>query len=64
MDSSETLNVKLLVYFIFDDISGDEFFISEKAAKAGIVVKNTSTYEPLVLLQNYANNNPEVPAEK
>ena len=46
----------------FDDISGDEFFISEKAAKAGIVVKNTSTYEPLV--QNYANNNPEVPAEK
>jgi len=27
-------------------------------------VKNTSTYEPLVLLQNYANNNPEVPAEK
>ena len=48
----------------FDDISGDEFFISEKAAKAGIVVKNTSTYEPLVLLQNYANNNPEVPAEK
>lgn len=48
----------------FDDISGDEFFISEKAAKTGIVVKNTSTYEPLVLLQNYANNNPEVPAEK
>ena len=48
----------------FDDISGDEFFISEKAAKAGIVVKNTSTYEPLVLLQNYANNNTEVPAEK
>lgn len=27
----------------FDDISGDEFFISEKAAKAGIVVKNTSS---------------------
>ena len=46
----------------FDDISGDEFFVSEKAAKNGVIVKNTSSYESLVILQNYANNNPEVPA--
>ena len=46
----------------FDDISGDEFFVSEKAAKKGVMVKNTSSYESLVILQNYANNNPEVPA--
>ena len=45
----------------FDDISGDEFFVSEKAAKDGVLIKNTSSYEPLVILQNYANNNPEVP---
>lgn len=46
----------------FDDISGDEFFVSEKAAKNGVIVKNTSSYESLLILQNYANNNPEVPA--
>lgn len=46
----------------FDDISGDEFFVSEAAAKDGIVIKNNSSYEPLIILQNFANNNPEVPA--
>lgn len=46
----------------FDDISGDEFFISEAAAQNGIIIKNESSYEPLVILQNFANNNPDVPS--
>lgn len=46
----------------FDDSSGDEFFVSEKTANDGVVITNTSSYEPLVILQNFANNNPEVPA--
>ena len=45
----------------FDDISGDEFFVSEAAAKKGIAIVNNSPYEPLVILQNFANNNPAVP---
>lgn len=45
----------------FEDISGDEFFVSENAAKAGIKITNTGSFEPLVILQNFANNNPEVP---
>jgi len=45
----------------YGDLSGDEFFISESAAKKGIVVENTSSFEPLVILQNFANNNPAVP---
>ncbi len=45
----------------FEDISGDEFFVAESAAKKGIVVENTSSYEPLIILQNFANNNPAVP---
>lgn len=45
----------------YGDISGDEFFVSESAAKKGIVVENTSSYEPLIILQNFANNNPAVP---
>jgi hypothetical protein len=45
----------------YGQISGDEFFVSEAAAKKGIVIKNTGDYEPLVILQNFANNNPAVP---
>lgn len=45
----------------FGQITGDEFFISEKAAKAGVVIENKGVYEPLVILQNFANNNKEVP---
>ncbi|HIR14957.1 MAG TPA: hypothetical protein IAB31_13665 [Candidatus Choladousia intestinavium] len=46
----------------YGDISGDEYFVSEQAAKKGICIRNTSSYEPLVILQNFANNNPAVPA--
>ncbi len=46
----------------FEDISGDEFFVSEAAAGEGITITNTGAYEPLVILQNFANNNKEVPA--
>ena len=46
----------------FEDLTGDEFFVSESAAKKGIKIVNTSKYQPLIILQNFANNNPEVPA--
>lgn len=45
----------------FDDITGDEYFVSECAAKKGVKITNKSSYQPLVILQNFANNNPEVP---
>lgn len=43
--------------------SGDEFFVAESSAKEGIQIVNNSKYEDLVILQNFANNNPEVPSE-
>lgn len=46
----------------YGDITGDEYFISEAAAKKGVKIVNASAYQPLVILQNFANNNPEVPA--
>ena len=49
---------------MFDQISGDEFFVAEFAAKGGIVIANKGVYEPLVILQNFANNNPEAPQER
>lgn len=45
----------------FGQPSGDEFFVSEAAARAGIAIRNEGAYEPLVILQNFANNNPAVP---
>lgn len=47
----------------FTDYSADEFFVSEKAAGEGVVVENKSLCEPLVILQNFADNNEEVPKE-
>lgn len=46
----------------YGDVTGDEYFISEAAAKKGVKIVNASSYQPLVILQNFANNNPEVPA--
>jgi len=45
----------------FEDVSADEFFVSDDAAAEGITITNNSTCEPLVILQNFANNNTEVP---
>jgi len=45
----------------FEDVSADEFFVSDDAAAKGITITNNSTCEPLVILQNFANNNTEVP---
>ena len=45
----------------YEDLTADEFFVSEAAAKKGIKITNGSSYEPLVVLQNFANNNPDVP---
>ena len=46
----------------YGDVTGDEYFISEAAAKKGVKIVNKSSYQPLVILQNFSNNNPEVPS--
>ncbi|MEJ6581349.1 MAG: hypothetical protein QNL33_11085 [Akkermansiaceae bacterium] len=47
----------------FNELSEDEFFATEKAAHEGIVFKNSSTTEPLVLLRYFGPEvNPEAPA--
>lgn len=45
----------------FGQNSADEFFVSEDAARKGVRVENHSRYEPLVFLQHFANNHPNVP---
>jgi len=44
----------------FGEPSGDEFFVSERAARSGVTIENHSKYEPLVILQHFANNIPQI----
>ncbi len=47
----------------FNQLSQDEFFITEDAAKKGITYKNTSGTDPLVLLRYFGPEvNPDAPA--
>ncbi|MBC8079157.1 MAG: hypothetical protein H7X86_02350 [Gorillibacterium sp.] len=45
----------------FGQMSGDEFFVSEQAAQAGITITNRSKWEPLVFLKHFGPNYPEMP---
>ncbi len=45
----------------FGQLSADEYFVGEPAAKAGVKITNHSRCEPMVILKHFANNNPETP---
>jgi hypothetical protein len=47
----------------FGQLSGDEYFVSEKAAADGVSITNRSRREPFVFLQHFGPNNPEAPKE-
>lgn len=44
----------------FGELSDDEFFVSETAARAGVRVHNRSTNEPLVLLKHFGPGSSEL----
>ncbi len=45
----------------FGQLTADEYFVSEEAARGGVLVKNLSETEPLVMLKHFGPENPEVP---
>jgi hypothetical protein len=47
----------------FGQKSADEYFVSEAAAREGVVITNTSAYDPMVLLKHFANNHPDMPRD-
>ena len=38
----------------------DEFFITEDAARAGVVISNPSQTDPIVMLKHFGPGNPEM----
>lgn len=47
----------------FHQLSGDEYFVSEEAAKKGVVITNNSRWEPMVILKHFGPNVPGAPGE-
>ena len=45
----------------YGQMTADEFFVSEPAAKAGVKIENRSRREPLVILKHFGPNHPEMP---
>jgi hypothetical protein len=45
----------------FGELTADEYFVSEDAARGGVMMTNTSETEPLVVLKHFGPENPEVP---
>ncbi len=45
----------------YGQLSADEYFVSEAAARAGVIIANRSRWEPLVLLKHFGPNHPDMP---
>jgi hypothetical protein len=45
----------------YGQLSADEYFVSERAAKEGVAITNHSLWEPLVILKHFGPENPEMP---
>ena len=50
------LKSKLFTLMRYGELTNDEFFVSEGAAKKGVVITNTSKTEPIVMLKHFAEN--------
>ena len=46
----------------YGELTFDEFFVTEKTAKAGVTITNTSATEPLVMLKHFSEN-PSLPKD-
>ena len=47
----------------YGQLTNDEFFASENAAKAGVTITNNSSSDPLVMLKHFAAGNPDLEME-
>lgn len=44
----------------FGELTFDEYFVSEGAARAGVIITNASASEPLVMLKHFGPGNPDL----
>jgi len=53
-------NIETPTLIRFGQLTNDEFFVSEEAAKAGVTITNPSTCDPIVMLKHFGPNNPDL----
>ena len=46
----------------FGQLTMDEFFVTEEAAREGVVISNPSRTDPIVMLKHFGPGNPDLPA--
>jgi hypothetical protein len=44
----------------YGQLTHDEYFVSEKAAKEGILISNPSKTDPIVILKHFGPENPDL----
>ena len=44
----------------YGQLTNDEFFITEKAARDGVKITNASTTDPIVMLKHFGPENPDM----
>jgi hypothetical protein len=44
----------------YGQLTNDEFFVSEKAAREGVTIVNPSTTDPIVILKHFGPSNPDL----
>jgi len=47
----------------YGQLTNDEFFVSEAAAREGVVITNPSTCDPIVMLKHFGPGNPDLPPD-
>lgn len=47
----------------FGQLTHDEFFVSEQAAKDGVTITNPSKTDPIVMLKHFGPDNPDLEAK-
>jgi len=57
-----TYDAEAAVMLRYGQPSGDEYFVSEPAAKQGVTITNASPWEPMVILKHFGPNHPGTPA--
>ena len=53
-------NVETPALIRFGQLTGDEFFVSEEAAREGVLISNESSTDPLVMLKHFGPDNPQL----
>ena len=44
----------------YGQLTNDEFFVTEKAAKDGVIISNPSKNDPIVILKHFGPENPDL----